>query len=928
MTRKQQHNDTGTTKQVTHQRLVLLANGYLPIPVIGKQSFLEGWATITPTKDVIRGWEYTQAEPGTGVLTRTNPAINIDITDAATAQAIEDLTRNYFNGVRLLCRIWQPPKRAFLFRASVPFAKLQTWFTAPDGSGPYRISILGDGQMLTVEAKHPVTGQPCTWPDGDPWRVPTTELQVLTEASARAWLAAITDLLVARGWRRNSTVAATARDYHDNHHWVPLRLEGKNPQRFMGKGWQKRTLQDGVPDFQTGDNIGILLGAPSGDIVRLDPDWPPVPEITDILFPEPTAIFERASAPRYGRLFKCPGFKTKNFQLPKIMEKDERLPLTADGTPKLIVYQILSTGAQTMAPPSIHPNNGEQLFWVKKCEPGALSEDELIRRGGIEAFLLAVRHFWPARGERNLTAMALTRVLLETFADLGREERCNIVNNLVLNTAMAGGDGERSREGKERAEAQLDRMETGEETMGLPKLLEYLELPEALATTFRKWLQLGSEQVQHAVTLEDFHAYMPMHNYIFIPSREHWPTSSVNARIPPVPTPVFDEKGEQVKLKASTWLDQNRAVEQMTWAPGLPMLIPDRLVSDGGWIIRPGVKCFNLYRPPTLELGDAARAGPWLEHANKVFGNDADHITKWLAHRVQHPGEKINHALVFGSKKQGAGKDTLLEPVKHAIGPWNFHEVSPAQVTRRFNGFLKSVILRINEARDLGDVNRYQFYDHMKAYTAAPPDVLRVDEKNLREHSIFNCVGVILTTNYKTDGIYLPAEDRRHYVAWSERSPEDFAKGYWDKLWGWYRSGGIGHVAAYLAALDISAFDPKAPPPKTEAFWAIVDANRAPEESELADVFDALGNPDVVTLAKIINKTKDIIDDKDLYQWLTDRRNRRAIPHRLERCGYVPVRNTTREDGLWIVNRTRQVVYARASLLVRDQLAAAQRLEQ
>ncbi len=54
----------------------------------------------------------------------------------------------------------------------------------------------------------------------------------------------------------------------------------------------------------------------------------------------------------------------------------------------------------------------------------------------------------------------------------------------------------------------------------------------------------------------------------------------------------------------------------------------------------------------------------------------------------------------------------------------------------RFNGFLKTVILRINEARDLGDVNRFQFYDHMKAYTAAPPDVLRVDEKNLREHSV------------------------------------------------------------------------------------------------------------------------------------------------------------------------------------------------
>ena len=67
---------------------------------------------------------------------------------------------------------------------------------------------------------------------------------------------------------------------------------------------------------------------------------------------------------------------------------------------------------------------------------------------------------------------------------------------------------------------------------------------------------------------------------------------------------------------------------------------------------------------------------------------------------------------------QGIGKDTLLEPVKHAVGPWNFREVSPQQMLGRFNGFLKSVILRISEARDLGDVNRFEFYDHMKAYTA------------------------------------------------------------------------------------------------------------------------------------------------------------------------------------------------------------------
>ncbi len=82
--------------------------------------------------------------------------------------------------------------------------------------------------------------------------------------------------------------------------------------------------------------------------------------------------------------------------------------------------------------------------------------------------------------------------------------------------------------------------------------------------------------------------------------------------------------------------------------------------------------------------------------------------------------------------------------------------------------------MRVSEARDLGEVNRYSFYEHLKAIIAAPPDVLRVDEKNLREYNVPNLCGVIITTNHKTDGIFLPADDRRHYVAWSDLTLDDF----------------------------------------------------------------------------------------------------------------------------------------------------------
>src|SRR5262249_6189353 len=145
--------------------------------------------------------------------------------------------------------------------------------------------------------------------------------------------------------------------------------------------------------------------------------------------------------------------------------------------------------------------------------------------------------------------------------------------------------------------------------LGIAKRVRILKVPNG---NISAWLDEGHTREQldaliaqasdyelEGVTLNDFFAYMPLHNYIYAPARDHWPASSVNARIRPVML-GFDKNGKPKMLPAADWLDRNKPVEQMTWAPGEPMLIRDRLVSEGGWIERNGVSVFNLYRPPTL----------------------------------------------------------------------------------------------------------------------------------------------------------------------------------------------------------------------------------------------------------------------------------------------------------------------------------------
>jgi hypothetical protein len=421
--------------------------------------------------------------------------------------------------------------------------------------------------------------------------------------------------------------------------------------------------------------------------------------------------------------------------------------------------------------------------------------------------------------------------------------------------------------------------------------------------------------------LEDFRAYLPEHKYIFLPSGDLWPAASVNGQVPAVWTGAVGEDGKKVFERPNRWLDREAAVQQMTWAPGLPGLIEGRLFLEGGWVERPDCVVFNQYHPPVLKPGDPGDLEPWWHHLCRIYPDDAEHILAWLAHRAQRPGEKVNHALVLGGA-QGIGKDTLLDPVRAAVGAWNFADVSPVEILGRFNSFRKSVILRVSEARDLGDVDRYGFYEHLKAYTAAPPDTLRIDEKNRQEYAIPNVCGVILTTNHLQDGIYLPPEDRRHYVAWSERVKEDFPESYWRQLWGWYATGGRQNVAAYLRTVDISRFNPKAPPPQTDAWHTVVNAQRAPEDSELADALEMLGNPDVISKERLLAHELITLDFKE---WLRNRGNARKLPHRLEAVGYVPVRNRDQADGRWKVDGRNVVLYGRASLTHRDRLAAVGR---
>ena len=184
-------------ERATACRKRLLAAGYLPLPVNGKEPSIAGWQDIAATNKIINTWVSNYADAtNTGILTYMTPTIDIDIMHPDAAAAIEALAREHFEERgRILVRFGKAPKRAILLRSDVRFKKVVRKFIAPDGSAQ-QIEIMANGQQIVVFGIHKETQRPYSWHGGEPGEVKHEDLPSVSEADMRAFLDAANELLI------------------------------------------------------------------------------------------------------------------------------------------------------------------------------------------------------------------------------------------------------------------------------------------------------------------------------------------------------------------------------------------------------------------------------------------------------------------------------------------------------------------------------------------------------------------------------------------------------------------------------------------------------------------------------------------------------------------------------------------------------------
>ena len=236
-------------------RLAMLANGYEPLPLIGKAPIPKKWEQIVINEEMIHGW--VNAGPNTGMRAATAPVLDIDILDEQAAQIVEATARLYLEDKgEILIRIGRPPKRAILLSTDKPFKKIIRKLAAPDGK-VHRFEVLGDGQQLAVAGTHPDTREPYVWKGGrSPVNTPRVELPPVDEDEIRTILDLCAGELKAKlGWGELDVApAADTNEYEASATHTPIseRVEriqygGEYPINDTLLVYTGEQLRNGVP---------------------------------------------------------------------------------------------------------------------------------------------------------------------------------------------------------------------------------------------------------------------------------------------------------------------------------------------------------------------------------------------------------------------------------------------------------------------------------------------------------------------------------------------------------------------------------------------------------------------------------------------------------------------------------------------------------
>lgn len=299
---------------------------------------------------------------------------------------------------------------------------------------------------------------------------------------------------------------------------------------------------------------------------------------------------------------------------------------------------------------------------------------------------------------------------------------------------------------------------------------------------------------------------------------------------------VWDgEQRKIMKINALRLAFGNDAVKMWLGSKERRMVAIDNVVFEPGLDLGPDH--INLYdgRQVEPEPGDCSVMLELVQHlcgesASTDTGVDAviDWVLKWCAYPLQHPGAKMQTALIFHGA-QGTGKNLMFDCVRDLYGDYGVM-VSQNELEDKFTSWLSRKLFIVGDEV----VTRSEMYhkkNQLKWMISADKKIpIRAIQQDVRYES--NHVNLVFLSN-ELQPLALEDGDRRYLVVYT---PHKGAPDLYKRVADFLAAGGARKFLHYLLTLDLGDFSPSTKPLMTEAKADLISLGLKPAERFMSEL--------------------------------------------------------------------------------------------
>ena len=202
-------------------------------------------------------------------------------------------------------------------------------------------------------------------------------------------------------------------------------------------------------------------------------------------------------------------------------------------------------------------------------------------------------------------------------------------------------------------------------------------------------------------------------------------------------------------------------------------------------------------------------------------------ILRWLAYPLQHPGAKMQSAIVVHGP-QGTGKSRFFEAIAKIYGRYG-RILGQEALEDKFNADWAEAKQFILADEVMARTEMYHIKNRLKGLITG--DTIRVNPKNVAAHNEKNQMNIVFLSNERMP-LVLEDDDRRYLVIWVPPKPSD---DFFAQLNAEIDAGGIVALHQHLLTLDLGDFKPWTKPPMTTSKRDLIQQSLSSEDRFLAE---------------------------------------------------------------------------------------------